>query len=160
MIKKISSKVIIFDPITNSILGAHPTGRKWKNEDGSMKKGTLQLPGGEIDENEDKTEAAIREIKEETGLSLKKNELTYLGKYEYLDYKDLEIFLYNLKNEKLDLKSLKCESYFQSQYGKMLPEINGFAMLNLEGELDMFIYSQQKVIQKVLKDHEELFSEF
>lgn len=159
MEKKISACVIIYDPILHSVLAEHPTGRKYKEKDGSLKKAVFSLPKGEIDDGESKEAAAVREIKEETGLKLDKDRLEYLGYYEYLEYKDLEMFLYVLEeDEKIDLKTLKCESFFEAPNGKMLPEVNGFAQFHLETDLDMFFYAQQKVIKKVISDHKDKFS--
>jgi predicted NUDIX family NTP pyrophosphohydrolase len=141
----------------NSILLEHPTGRKWKNKDGSMMTSVYSLPKGEIDEGEDKADAAIREIKEETNLDLDKKRLKYLGKYEYLEYKDLEIFFYNLEEDKINLKDLKCDSFFEAPNGKMLPEVNGYVMANLESEFNLLFYSQQKVLRKVIADNADLF---
>jgi 8-oxo-dGTP pyrophosphatase MutT (NUDIX family) len=119
--------------------------------------GVFSIPGGEIDEGEDKFEAAVREIKEETGLSIKKADLKYLGYYKYVDYKDLEIFLYEL-DEELDLSSLKCDSFFESPNGKMLPEINGFVNIVYPEEKRYFFFSTQKVLEKVEKDWPNYFS--
>ncbi len=44
----------------------HPGGPFWKNKD----IGSWSIPKGEIEENEDYLEAAIREMREETGISI------------------------------------------------------------------------------------------
>ena len=44
----------------------HPGGPFWKNKD----EGAWSIPKGELDENEDALKAAMREFKEETGISV------------------------------------------------------------------------------------------
>jgi predicted NUDIX family NTP pyrophosphohydrolase len=155
--KKVSSCVIIFNPEKNEILAEHPYGRPWKTKDGQTATGTFSLPKGEIDENEDKFDAAVREIKEETGIKLDKKKLKYLGKYAYIDYKDLEMFFY--LDDGIDIKKCKCDSFFEGSDGKIHPEVNGYAWANVESELNVFFYSLQKVIKKVLVDWKELFNQ-
>jgi predicted NUDIX family NTP pyrophosphohydrolase len=48
------------------VLLAHPGGPFWKNKD----EGAWSIPKGELDEDEDALNAAIREFKEETGISV------------------------------------------------------------------------------------------
>jgi len=156
MKKKIATRVIIHNPIKNSVLACHPTGRKWKSRDGGIATGVYNIPGGEIDEGEDKLECIIREAKEETDLDLKKSNLKYLGFYKYSEYKDLHFYYYPI--EDLEISKLKCESYFENQDGKMLPEINGYEMFNLESDLEMFFPVLQNVLKKVIKDYPELFN--
>lgn len=45
----------------------HPGGPFWKNKD----IGAWSIPKGEVEENEDHLQAAIREMKEETGISIR-----------------------------------------------------------------------------------------
>jgi len=49
------------------VLLVHPGGPFWKNKD----EGAWSIPKGEFDENEEPLDAAIREMKEETGVILK-----------------------------------------------------------------------------------------
>jgi predicted NUDIX family NTP pyrophosphohydrolase len=154
--KKISSCVILYDPIKQQLLCGHPTGRPWKTKDGVAATGVFSFLKGEIDEKENAETAAIREIKEESGIKLDLKKLKYLGKYEYLEYKDLEMFYYPIDEDEIDIKKCKCESYFEAN-GKMLPEINGFIWLHIESELHFLMYAQQKVFKRILTEFSELF---
>ena len=155
MNKIIATRIILFDPIKQAILGVHPTGRSFKNKEGGVNKGTWNIPGGEIDPDEDKEVCLIREIKEECNIDLVKSKLRYLGFYDYSEAKDLHFYFYI--DDSLNLKKLKCESYFETPNGKMLPEVNSYAFFNIESELDMFFPVLQKVLQKVFKDYPDLF---
>jgi ADP-ribose pyrophosphatase YjhB (NUDIX family) len=61
-------------------------------------KGTLDLPGGFIDPNENAEEAACREISEELGLHITPNDLKYIGTapnnylFKRVPYRTLDIF--------------------------------------------------------------------
>jgi len=154
--KKVATRVIIHDPTKQSILAVHPTGRKWKNREGGVATGVFNIPGGEVDPGEDKITCAIREIKEECNIDLDEAKMKYLGFYDYSEGKDLHFFYYVEDN--LDLSKLKCESYFENEQGKMLPEVNGFTMFNIESDMKMFFPVLQNVLKKVIGDYPHLFS--
>ncbi len=88
--KKVSAAVIIYDPVTSSILASHATGAKFKFDDGTPATGCWGLLKGEIDPGEDKKEAAIREVFEESGIELNPDEVEYIGYYYYNDYDNLD----------------------------------------------------------------------
>ena len=155
MEKKIATRILIHDPVKNTILAVHPSGRKWKTKDGDVATGVFSIPGGEIDEGEDKEECIIRETEEETGLKIDKSKLEYLGFYKYIEYKDLEIFYY--KKEDIELSKLKCKSTFEAN-GRQIPEVNGFINLVYPEEKRFLFFSLQKVLEKVEQDHPDLFS--
>jgi 8-oxo-dGTP pyrophosphatase MutT (NUDIX family) len=159
--KKIASAVIIYDPIKQVILGVHPTGRKWKDEDGKPERGVFSLPKGLVDENEHPVEAAIREIKEECNIDLDIKKLHYLKKYNYTKHKDLELFFYPIKtgpNEgELNIEKCKCTSYFNKE-GKKYPEVNGYSFINpWTEEMKWFFPAQQRIINKVMLDFPKYF---
>lgn len=153
--KKIATRLIIWDSSTKSAIAVHPTGRKFKSKEGGAAIGVFNIPGGEIDPGEDMYECVIREIKEECNLDIKKSELQYLGFYDYSAVKDLHFFFCE---KDVNLSTLKCESYFESPSGKMLPEVNGYSKFNFESEIHMFFPVLQKVLKKVISDHKELFN--
>lgn len=47
----------------------------------TAKKGMLAIPGGLLEDHEDLAEAAVRELREETGISLKPSEIHQIGAY-------------------------------------------------------------------------------
>ena len=65
----------------------------------------FQLTGGKIDTNETEIETVIREIKEEIGLKLSMDQLTYLGEHTTLAVNEVEttvhgsIFIVQLKED-------------------------------------------------------------
>jgi ADP-ribose pyrophosphatase YjhB (NUDIX family) len=81
-----------------SILLVHPTNASWKN--------ALSIPKGMLDEGEDVMAGAIRELKEETGIAIKKTDLgadpqTMVINYERNGkiYKQLTVFFLYVNDE-------------------------------------------------------------
>jgi predicted NUDIX family NTP pyrophosphohydrolase len=158
MKKQISACVIIINPVTQEILAEHPTGRPWfKKGTKEPEHGVFSLPKGIIEDNEDPVEAAIREIKEETDIDLDVKRLHYLKKYNYIKYKDLEMFVYPIKENEIDIKKCKCTSFFDGPGGKKLPEVNGYTWLHIETDLDYFFYSQRILLQQIKHDFPKFF---
>jgi ADP-ribose pyrophosphatase YjhB (NUDIX family) len=62
-----------------SILLGHPKGQKWY--------GTYSIPKGQVEEGEDLLEAAIRETREEVGLTIDPEDVLF-GDPNFIDYKD------------------------------------------------------------------------
>lgn len=76
----------------DKVLLVHPTNNKWW--------GTYSIPKGEIEKDENPTEAAIRELKEEIGIelpisSVRENELL---ECEYPSGKKVLYYIYKIKN--------------------------------------------------------------
>jgi 8-oxo-dGTP pyrophosphatase MutT (NUDIX family) len=129
---------LIRDPVTRNFLAGHPTGKP---------KYVFDSIKGMIEPNEIPIEAAIRECGEECGISVDKTELKDLGHRPYTKHKDLHFFYVE---KEVDLHSLKCESYFQTDDGKVLPEMNGYTLLPADSK--MWYPSLGKAIVSVLKD--------
>lgn len=55
-----------------------------QKDETSKASGLWELPGGNVEDGEDILEGIVREIKVETGLDIKKEELNFLGAFEYL----------------------------------------------------------------------------
>lgn len=62
-----------------SILLGHPTGQKWW--------GTYSIPKGNVEEGEDLLQAAIRETREEMGVTISEEDIEDTEP-DYIDYKD------------------------------------------------------------------------
>ena len=141
--REISAGVIIFNP-AGEILACHCTGR-------AFKPGTYDLPKGHIDNGEEPVEAALREVEEETGLKLKKEQLHDLGIHAYTKEKNLYLFEAKLDKD-IDTKSLKCTTYF-TRGEKEYPEVNFYKFVppTVQGIEDYY-----KSIQTVLKQVLEL----
>jgi 8-oxo-dGTP pyrophosphatase MutT (NUDIX family) len=111
--KKISAGVIITDGAHVTI--GHVTGQK-----------NWDLPKGGVDDGESILHAAIRELKEETGLTVTADQLKALGMYAYTPKKDLALYVW-IVTQMPNPKHMVCTSLFATQSGKMLPELDGFA---------------------------------
>ena len=110
MEKTISAGVLIVHK--NTILACLPYGRKKVN------KNCLDLPKGKVEIGETFEDAAVREVLEETGLSVDKNKLQYFGLFEYKPNKDLALYRYDISSS-VDIKTLSCSTkFFNSKTGQ------------------------------------------
>lgn len=83
------------------------------------------IPKGEAEPGEDFTAAAVRELREETGLVAAEQELVPLGVHAYLRGKDLALYAW-MPAEPPDPQSLVCASHFALPNGTLLPEFDRF----------------------------------
>lgn len=116
MKKSISCGVIITDG--KSVVLGHVTNHKhW------------DIPKGGVDSGESLLAAAVRELKEETGLEANPSDLVPLGIFGYKPKKDLAIYLWRV-NDMPDPKTLKCHSTFVGHKGHSQPELDGFVVVD------------------------------
>lgn len=135
--KAISAGVIVWDG-KKFIIGHATGGKHW------------DIPKGKIDPGEVSIAAAIRELYEETGLTVHYKNLTHLGIFPYKKDKDLSLYLW--KVDKLPpLKSLKCHSTFVNKQGISLPEFNKFAHVNFDQVSKKTVLSMTEVLLNVEK---------
>jgi 8-oxo-dGTP pyrophosphatase MutT (NUDIX family) len=135
---KTSAGIIITDG--KYILGCVPFGKAKKTNN------FLDLPKGNIEENESPIQAAIRECEEETGLKFKKSDLKDVGKFSYKLDKDLHLFL-TMVNKMPSIDDLKCKSMV-SMYGKKFPEMVGYEVIKIS-EIDEYFFLD---LVKILKE--------
>jgi len=84
------------------------------------------IPKGEAEPEESFAAAAVRELFEETGLSVSVAELQPLGVFPYRRGKDLALFGWAMPHLP-DPQTLTCASYF-SVNGEQLPEFDRFGL--------------------------------
>ncbi len=84
------------------------------------------IPKGGLNQNETHIEAAIRELREESGFICLHEHLLDLGHYIYTERKDLYLFKY-IGDDSYRIEDAICTSTFFSQlYQTRLPEVDDF----------------------------------
>lgn len=131
----ITCGVIVTD--TRSYLICHPTHSNY-----------WDLPKGKQDAGETLVESAVRELREETGIKVSEQELTYIGTFNYKAEKRLALF-YHQVDVMYNVDNLVCTSYFDL-YGKKFPEMDKYAVVTSETMLERVGPSMKKVLAKVL----------
>lgn len=86
------------------------------------------IPKGVAEAGEAHVEAAVRELREETGLRVAPEALTDLGLHGYLPGKDLAVFAWRVEAMPA-LESLRCTSRIPLPGGGWVPEFDRFAIL-------------------------------
>lgn len=89
--------------------------------------GKWDIPKGMQDPGEDLLEAAMRELREETGLVFEPGRFTEIGRVEYRRDKALHLYRVDVGDALPTLGHLVCHSYFPHHVtGKPTPETDGF----------------------------------
>lgn len=115
---------------TNKFLVCRVTGSKARGKE------IWTLPKGGVDEGETFEQAAIRETFEETGISLRSENLKFLVNSPYLAEYDkyLVVFEYPVSiKSAVDVSQMKCSScYTDNKSGRELPEVNKFEYIDIK----------------------------
>jgi 8-oxo-dGTP pyrophosphatase MutT (NUDIX family) len=111
-VKTTAHGVLILAPSAELLL-CHATGtRHW------------DIPKGAADDGESSVAAAVREVREESGLVLEARALQPVGHYAYRPEKDL--VLYAALSERIDAGRCVCASTFIDRFGRVRPEMDAF----------------------------------
>jgi 8-oxo-dGTP pyrophosphatase MutT (NUDIX family) len=85
------------------------------------------IPKGTAEPDENFADAALRELREETGIVASPSELAVFGVHPYLRGKDLALFAWRPR-QLPDPNSLICNSHFHLPNGTLLPEFDRFGL--------------------------------
>ncbi|CAM2167119.1 NUDIX hydrolase [Burkholderia latens] len=85
------------------------------------------IPKGQGEPGETPAEAALRELREETGIELDAARLIDLGRFAYRHDKDLHLFAVQVADDEIDLARCTCTSLFPSRRdGSLIPEMDAY----------------------------------
>ena len=111
------------------------------------------IPKGVNEEGENYSTTAVREMKEETSIVLQESKLVFLTNQLYLPTynKYLVIFEYQVEAEEaINIKNMKCTSFFQLNGGINIPEMNSFKYIDIN-KADYYLNRRMYNIIKDLK---------
>jgi predicted NUDIX family NTP pyrophosphohydrolase len=103
------------------------------------------IPKGAAEAGEGFVDAAVRELREETGLVVLAQALRALGVHRYLPAKDLALF--GWEAGEIDVAGLRCSSMFRGRDGRMLPEMARFALVPWDEALGRVGKNMRRVLE-------------
>lgn len=102
--------------VRGELLLCHATGRNY-----------WDIPKGVRDAGEESIDAALREVREETGLQLDAHQLRDLGAHSYLPRKDLHVFVVDPPDSSIDIQPCNCSTYYTIRGGaRQIPEVDAY----------------------------------
>jgi putative (di)nucleoside polyphosphate hydrolase len=93
------------------------------------------IPKGLVEPDETPLQAALRELREEAGLTAEAEALRDLGRHAYLPAKDLALFAWR-PGAMPDPAQLACATLFTARDGARLPEFDRFAVFPWEDAVE------------------------
>lgn len=129
------------------VLLVHPGGPFWKNKD----EGAWSIPKGEFDDNERPLDAAIREMKEETGVVLK-GDFIELNPVKQKSGKLVYAFAKEHDLDPSQIKSNEFEMDWPPKSGKkkMFPEIDKAEWFDIKTAKEKIIAAQTSFIDELI----------
>ena len=109
------------------------------------------IPKGEAEAGEDFAAAAVRELREETGLRVAPEELADLGVHPYRRGKDLALFAWRPRAMP-DPESLVCASQFALPDGRLLPEFDRFGLFRWDEALPRVGKNLARILSSVPRE--------
>ncbi len=134
-VRPVSSGVIVTDGV-RLLLGHASRSARW------------DIPKGLAEPGEPFLAAAIREMREETGLQPQPDALLPLGTHAYLRNKDLALFGWRL-DVLPDPARLRCSSMVQLPGGGTMPELDRFGLFALDAALACVGRNLARVLSEV-----------
>lgn len=119
------------------LLLCHPTGQDF-----------WDIPKGKIEEGETERQAAIRELREETGIISEARSLIELGPFSYNNKKRLHLFKYLLPVG-FNVSSCYCTSNFQNLYGITQTEMDDWWLVPFQETLNQVPKSLNRVLDLI-----------
>jgi predicted NUDIX family NTP pyrophosphohydrolase len=133
--KRISCGVIVSDG-ARLLLGHASRSPRW------------DIPKGLADPGESLLAAAVRELREETGLQADPGALQPLGTHAYLRDKDLALFAWRPATLP-DPARLRCSSLVELPGGKTMPELDRFGVFEFDAALAVVGRNLARVLTEV-----------